>query len=369
VALIPEEPLLVQAPVPRIPDPDAPLFGRGRTSDAEFVTALVASPDTNGHVREHPYIPGSSLKGVLRTRAEKIVRTLTFCQGAADTTTDEGYTSAQTGYVKKLCACAITHSEEDSRFREPERLLACFGTPDKQRGAQQKAREMSETTFARELYDKSCVTCRLFGNTMMQGRLHVSDATLTGEPETKLFDHVAIDRFHGGAADQQKFDTRPLMPTASSNIDTADPVCPPVFQPVFKLRLHLGRFEPWMLGLLGHLLKDLITADIRFGHATHRGYGRIRGVITESELLVFPNSELESLCLKQGILPQDPTRRLGPYWQVDLKLPLLFDAKQWGPQGLRGEILETPAAELLLQCDQIFRELISQEQKKPHGSF
>jgi CRISPR/Cas system CSM-associated protein Csm3 (group 7 of RAMP superfamily) len=374
VDLIPEEPLLIQAPIPRIPDPAAPLFGPGRSSDADFVTALVAPAGTNGKLAERQYIPGSSLKGVLRTRAEKIVRTLSFCRRGVDTTTDEGYRTAQTSYAERICACAVTHSEQDGDFPEPERLLACFGTVEKQRAAQRKAREIAasqqkDTTFARALYDKSCVTCRLFGNTMMQGRLHVGDTTLVAEPQPKLFDHVAIDRFHGGAEDKQKFDTRPLMPTATVD---ANHNPPPTFQPMFSLRLHLERFEPWMLGLLGYLLKDLRTADLRLGHATHRGYGRIRGKITSGELLVLPNSALESLCVAHEVLPpeQEQRQRFGPYWRVRLDLRQLFGGDAWPQEGLQGEALNTPTAKLLLACAQKLREeLIPREEGKVHGSF
>ena len=259
LALIPEEPLLVQAPVPRIPDPAAPLVGAGRISDADFVTMLVAASD--GNVAEQPYIPGASLKGILRTQAEKIVRTLTFCREQKDSITDEGYRLAQGYYEGHLCACAVTHSEKEQGFPEPERLLACFGTPIKQRQAQRIAKEMGnqENLFAQQLYDKSCVTCRLFGNTMMQGRMHVGDATLTTVPQAKLFDHVAIDRFHGGAEDKRKFDTRPLMPTVTAENGHNNP---PSFQPMFSLRLHLERFELWMLGVLGHLLRRFCTPRI-----------------------------------------------------------------------------------------------------------
>jgi len=366
IALIPEEPLLVQAPLPRISDPDAPLFGPGRASDADFVTALAAPADADGNLTEQQYIPGSSLKGVLRTRAEKIVRTLTFCRGGEDTTTDGGYRTAQAYYQEHLCACAVTHSESDGDFPEPERLLACFGTAVTQRKAQQKAQD---PTFASQLYDESCVTCRLFGNTMMQGRLQVGDATLVVEPRPKLFDHVAIDRFHGGTEDQRKFDTRPLMPTVRREDDPRRPL---TFQQMFTFRLHLERFEPWMLGLLGHLLKDLCTADLRLGHATHRGYGRIRGAVTSSELLVLPGSTLESLCVDRGILPKDQNQRqrFGPYWRVRLDLPRLFGQAHWSMEGLQDEALETPAAKLLTECDRCFREVeIRTEEGKAHGRF
>jgi CRISPR/Cas system CSM-associated protein Csm3 (group 7 of RAMP superfamily) len=364
IALIPEEPLLVQAPVAKIAS-DKSGEGTTRVSDADFVT-----------------------------RAEKIVRTLNFYRGNAGAITDEGYRAAQAGYEQRICACAVTHPRPDPEWQDPARLLACFGTPNKQRRAQREAKqkaqeaerrargnpgeagtseEMADLAFAITLYERSCVTCRLFGNTMMRGRLHVGDATLVvEEPVSKLFDHVAIDRFHGGAEDKKKFDTHPLMPESepTTQLGQVD------FRPMFAFDLHLERPEPWMLGLVGHLLKDLYTADLRVGHATHRGYGRVRGIVTQAELLVLPGSDLKRLCEETKLLSAKQTtgelsqERLGPYRRVRLELPKLFGSERWNIEGLVGKPLANlPTAALFSACDQKFQELVEQEEGRRHGTF
>lgn len=342
--LAPQEPILIQSPMPSIEE---------NASDAEFVTAL----SING---ERPYIPGSSLKGILRTRAEKIIRTVNFHRNNPDASTDQGYKSAQTEYESCICACAITHSERRSSFPEPDKLLACFGTPEKQRKAEILSKSCS---YAEDLYDKSCPTCRMFGNSMMRGRINFSDAELVAICEKKLFDHVAIDRFHGGAEDKHKFDTRPMMPKANCSD-------PKQFLPIFRLNIHLERPEPWMLGLLGHLLKDMKTADIRIGSNIHRGYGKVGGCITKAEMLVLPKSELENLCIDNGLIVkgQNGFRHLGPYSLVNLDLPLLFGQCQWTTEGLTVDT-SNPTVKLLESCHHQFQKLVNLEEGKPHGSF
>ena len=130
IALVLEEPLLVKGSIPEVHELTeegevSDLSTDERSSDAEFITALTCQ--SNGTLAPELYIPGSSIKGVLRTRAEKIIRTLNFYRG--HTTLEEA--EADTGtYPQRITACAITHASDDSANIE-----ACFGTPEKQRMA------------------------------------------------------------------------------------------------------------------------------------------------------------------------------------------------------------------------------------------
>ncbi|MBD3181419.1 hypothetical protein GF312_03945, partial [Candidatus Poribacteria bacterium] len=278
-----------------------------------------------------------SLKGVFRTRAEKIIRTI-------------NYHRKPESYDERLCACGITHAEDEYI----DRLSGCFGTKDKQKSAKLAARDNNR--FARELYDKSCVTCRIFGNSLMRGRLHFSDAELAVEkPYAKLFDHVAIDRFHGGAAEQHKFDDRPLMPQVSDDGS---------FIPVFKFHVHLERPEPWMLGILALLLKDLVTNDIRIGGKTTRGYGKVKGSVIYSEILVLPGSKLYGLC---KVLPGKD--KLGPYTRKMPYFECIFKDSEWDGNGLDKSLRTVSTATILEQCYKKFLNIVQLEEGKPHGSF
>ncbi|MDM8551713.1 type III-E CRISPR-associated gRAMP effector Cas7-11 [Desulfobacterales bacterium HSG2] len=54
--------------------------------------------------------------------------------------------------------------------------------------------------------DCECLICRLFGSEHETGRLRFEDLEFDPQPEPVIFDHVAIDRFTGGAVDKKKFD-------------------------------------------------------------------------------------------------------------------------------------------------------------------
>ena len=59
--------------------------------------------------------------------------------------------------------------------------------------------------------DCECLLCKLFGSEHETGKLHFEDLTFESDPKEKTFDHVAIDRFTGGAVDKKKFDDRSLI--------------------------------------------------------------------------------------------------------------------------------------------------------------
>ncbi|QQS46597.1 MAG: hypothetical protein IPM66_22305 [Acidobacteriota bacterium] len=329
IDLILEEPLLVKSSIPEVKDDS-----QARTSDAEFITSLKYEDDS---MKTEFYVPGSSLKGVLRARAEKIIRTLNFYQGYADFTEPEkDFAKAQENYQHRIAACAVTHKEH----RIP-RLRACFGNEDSQRTASDLSAE--------EIYLCSCVTCRIFGNSMMRGRLTCSEATPAASLQAKLFDHVAIDRFTGGAADKKKFDTYPLLPSmsADNSVTTA-----------FTFTLRLERMELWMLGLLGYLLKDLRDGDIRIGHATRRGYGRVRGQAREAVLLAVPGSEIFVSCKAAGLNVEERFGAYTPYRKIDLNdWTHLFGSVKWTSENIEGW-RATPGVKLLEEADRAFQERV-----------
>jgi CRISPR/Cas system CSM-associated protein Csm3 (group 7 of RAMP superfamily) len=352
IALVLEEPLLIKGNIPEVPDLSDGQEAQSpskRTSDAEFITAL--QRDGSNKV----YIPGSSLKGILRTRAEKIIRTLNFYRGYANIAAAEADSDAETKYEERITACAITHAE-DSRMR----LKACFGDPERQEtvkkyAAKKKkaaiANKQKESPIAPEIYHHSCPTCRVFGNSMMRGRLTCSEATPVVTLSPKLFDHVAIDRFTGGAADAKKFDTRPLMPITNP-ADLS-------YEKAFTFTLHLERPELWMFGMLGHLLKDLNSADIRIGHATRRGYGRVRGYVTKATLLVLPNTDLMTICRAVELDTEKRFAVYGPYSEIGLNDWVnIFSPTPWSATGADAVLRETPGAKLFAKADEAFQACI-----------
>ncbi|MDZ7339614.1 MAG: RAMP superfamily CRISPR-associated protein [candidate division KSB1 bacterium] len=184
--------------------------------------AQVSGPDMawvrvfrNG--REEVYLPGSSLKGALRSHAERIARTL-----------------------KPEAAC------------DPFADTSCGRIFD---------RKKPQTP---EAYRDACLICKLFGCTGFAGRLATTDAYAVGTPpEPVQRDGVGIDRFSGGAAHGAKFELEVIT------------------EGIFATTLHLRNFELWQLALLGFVLQDLADGLIRIGMGKSRGLGRVRGEVQQ----------------------------------------------------------------------------------------
>lgn len=211
--LIPEGPILIKSGLATISGPDM-----------AFVTVF-----RNG--REEVYLPGSSLKGVLRSHAERITRTLNP-EAACD--------PFAAGQDDKELSCGICF---DKRKKEKENL----DTPT--------------------VYKDSCLICKLFGSTWLAGRLATSDAYAVEElPRPQRRDGVGIDRFTGGAAGGAKFELEVVV------------------EGVFATTLYLRNFELWQLALIGFLLQDLKDGLIRIGMGKSRGLGKIRSEVKNMQL-------------------------------------------------------------------------------------
>lgn len=194
----------------------------GRASD---VTDAPLMRDRSGT----PYIPGSSLRGVLRSELEKILNGLQLKDGP------------------RSC---ILFSED-----------ACCLTTDKAR--QDALREKPENEVLAALQDGLCDVCKLFGSPLYASRLVIEDAC--PEPMTALKeksmvrDGVGIDRDTGAARENVKFNYEVL--------ETG---------PAFTLRMQVEN-----LGQGGHdrmllrLALGLLQEGLNVGGKRAAGLGRI----------------------------------------------------------------------------------------------
>ena len=300
----------------------------GKMSDAEFVQTSMVQ---NGKIAQQMILPGSSLKGALRARTEKIIRTLNYFDSWE--TANEAVAhplEAEEIYLERVCACAITNAEVD----DSPRLSACFGTKEKQHEAE-KALD--------EVYAASCPSCQIFGNSMLRGRMIIGEGVWVHPEEVKekLFDHVAIDRFRGGASDAKKFDTLPLIPLHDC-------------QPMFKFQLHLHHPEPWMLGLLFYVFKDLATQDVRIGYGKRRGYGLIRGWIGEATAYLLPGTQM------QKAFYENEGEHVFPYQKYALPYPQIFSVKPWDH---KLDVWSTEEICFIKGCDKKFHEYLKMYSK------
>jgi CRISPR-associated RAMP protein (TIGR02581 family) len=212
-------PLLIKSGIEGGADPSVP--------DMQFVRS-------GGQV----YIPGSSLKGVVRSYAEKIARTVN-----PDAKRDWCCDPFDDNPNSSTCSCS-----RHTRVIE-ERV-----------GHHERRRLTSAEKYKRR--DCTCRICQVFGSTALASRIKFNDAYATDghDPMTETRTSVAIDRILGSVA-QGPFDFE-VVTTAS-----------------FKTSIHLRNFELWQLGLLALVVRDLEEGLIPIGFGKSRGLGEVEAKV------------------------------------------------------------------------------------------
>lgn len=165
----------------------------------------------------NPILPAKSVRGALRSQAEKIIRTLGgCCCDPAD----------------PAATCPPVYRAEDK--------------------------------------DRLCPACRLFGGTGWKSRVSISRVQFldarppTGNTLLHKQDFVAIDRFHGGSRDTAKFDATFFQQ--------------PAFTITLELAPDIDEAAK---GLLALILRDFEEGDIFLGFGRSKGYGKILSEETE----------------------------------------------------------------------------------------
>jgi CRISPR-associated RAMP protein (TIGR02581 family) len=220
-----ETPLLIKSGMERVEDPD--------------MFPIMTFRIRNGKGNDEVFIPGSSLKGVIRSHSERITRTLR--QG-------------------KEAACCNPFEKDKKNKNVPE--FACSNYFEEYKH-QKKIKKLNGI----EAYRQSCLICRLFGSTESASRLIVRDAYLKDgcnvKSETRT--GVGIDRFTGGVA------SGPFSLEVATNAE-------------FGTQLYIRNFELWQLGLLAYVFKDFEDGIIPIGYGKSRGFGKVTGTVDKVEL-------------------------------------------------------------------------------------
>jgi CRISPR-associated protein Csm3 len=234
IAIMPQTPLLIKSGQKASIDPALP--------DMQFVRTRRRMP--NGEVSEVVYIPGSSLRGVVRAHAERLLRTLN--ENYACLLGTEGY-----------CLNPKKLGEEKSANTQRANIIVSQHAVD--------PKKLGEEKSANALYQKSCYACKLFGNTEIASRVQMSDLYPAEDPllrETRF--GVAIDRITGAVA------------VSPFNLEV-------VTDARFEGRIVLRNFTVGQLGLLGAALLDIADGLVALGHAKSRGLGRVCIEFTRAE--------------------------------------------------------------------------------------
>lgn len=196
-----------------------------------------------------PVLSGAGLRGVLRSHAERIARTLVTHQAMRQADPEE--------YFLTHCpAC-----DPLTRRPRPEDTTTTLESCDSLLRHQAGLDENEEVEPG-----QLCLACRLFGSTRRGSRLIVEDAPYTGDglPVYKMSDFLAIDHFTGGGAEHLKFDALAL------------------WKPAFRVQIFLEDPEEWELGWLTLVLRDLADGWLHVGFGAAKGFGQVK--ITEGTL-------------------------------------------------------------------------------------
>jgi CRISPR-associated RAMP protein (TIGR02581 family) len=190
-------------------------IGSGRGN--EKTDALVITSHDN-----KPFIPGSSLRGALRTTIERIVSAI----GLNPCLLIDG----------NSCVSTSRSLQEEFKKRPPAGVASFLNDPT-----------------------KVCPVCRLFGSTVVASKIRITDLTLNNDWIPGIRDGVAIDRDTGAAKEHAKFDFQ----TVSNDSK-------------FQFEIIGENLKDEELGLLALGIQELIGGNFWLGGNTARGLGKCK---------------------------------------------------------------------------------------------
>ncbi len=180
-----------------------------------------------------PFIPGSSLKGVIRSHFERVA-----------------------------ASCGIGACDPFSRS-------ACG-----RRDSSQESAEMSEAKVYSEVL---CASCKVFGCEAAAGRFCIRDAmaSTSNPPTRQLRATLPIDRFLGSGRSASATDFEAVVGGE------------------FETQIVLENFELWQLAMIGIVLMDLDDGYAQIGGLRSKGYGLVAVEFSNCELF-FAKSGLST---------------------------------------------------------------------------
>lgn len=195
-----------------------------------------------------PFIPGASLKGVLRSAAEALLRTFPRPRGNEKR--------------PPLWACDSVGQDpcvSDERSKEIRQELVP-PIPGQEPDADD-LRMVVET-----IWEESCSVCRLFGSVALASRLRFPDLLLDATPPVEIRNGVGIDRDKEQAAKGVLYDFEAVPPGTE-----------------FSLLVLADNVKNFEVGLLLYLFDELHRGQLSLGGKTSRGLGQMEVAWTRIE--------------------------------------------------------------------------------------
>lgn len=259
-------------------EPDGPvLIKAGESSGADPTRPDMEFVRTHYHGQSQVYLPGPSLKGVIRAQAERICRTLD----------QEGHNPDQDNPP-------LADNPLGSKAEYKNLADMTYSSGRYIESIREQIKDNPQRTAI--IYRRSSFVSQMFGHTSLAGRVRFADAYATSEEAAskqpvpiKLEERngVAIDRVYGSVA------------VGPFNYET-------LVAGTFSTRIDIKNTTLAQLALLGLALRDLAEQRIALGFGKSRGLGRVK-VTFDSLELRYPLCEL-----KDGKLYQMNGREITP---------------------------------------------------------
>ena len=215
-------------------------IGGGRASLSPSDSPVVLTPTG------HPFIPGSSFKGALRSTVEKLVPLL------------------PAGPATKFSTCALIDLPEPDQIAQTEQEGGDKACPTvRQRGIAKVRQAWQRRGKVYDLEQRDlpylCSTCQLFGSPFVAARININDLYLVSnawEGGIQIRDGVAIDRDSETAKEGLKYDFE-VVPASAA----------------FKLHIDLENATPQDLQILSVGLSEFVHGFGMIGGKRSRGLG------------------------------------------------------------------------------------------------
>ncbi|RCX13510.1 CRISPR-associated Csx7 family protein [Anaerobacterium chartisolvens] len=225
--------------------------GEDSTNPAQVDAAVLK--DSEGRA----IIPGSSLKGVLRSRIEGIL--------------SSGIDGWRSCNILSKDSCTQQAAQIKEAFKEKEKVLKNQKTKVDERDADRKFRRLLQEEYiecCKEIYENSCDVCRMFGNGKLAGRVSICDMYTKDKINTERRDGVGINRDSGTAQRGAKYSFE-IVP-AGTEFD------------FLMIAENLDEKQKMLLEIILQMLKE---EDISVGGIISRGLGQIKlSAITRTEI-------------------------------------------------------------------------------------
>lgn len=306
--------------------PKGPWMVRGETKQETFIDQrgrqnlrdyLCPIQDGEGH----PVLPASSLKGVLRSTAERILRSME---------------PDRVPSLRPLADVPFIHNENDLPV-----LRRCEISDSELDAWNNRHKRYTEDQLAPgHVYTILSPASQLFGCTLHAGLVTLDDAHVP-KKKTMRRSHVAIDRFTGGVGE-------------GPFIEELAPADTPL-----QTRLSIRNFALWHIGLMALVFQEINRGYVHIGGGTRKGQGQVQidvpcvGFCYAQRVYGASSGIISAQArLKAGDVPPDVL-------QAEEQMVLLKTAEKQEPRGWRN----AGTVSLLVQEEQVqqlFREAVGQ---------